>query len=299
MATVTAFTAERTLAIENKRVDSAAVVGDELILTRKDGTTLNAGNVRGPQGSTGPQGIPGPSLPPGTIISGRWAGEGFPVGYIGMIGQTVANGAIDFPDLAAAWPEWVDGTTDLAIPNMTGATLVGVSQPNGYVSGSMTHQLTEQNLPPHTHSSTHNHAMNHTHGTGSVTGGSHGHILNGSVSNGQAEHTHAAGTNAGEFIVRDTAYTSGFAIPYNTAQTNGVSPIAIEVFASTTPALSTHAHPDTFAVQTSTSHSHSVTIPAWNGVTSDRTMATDEGFGISEPVDHTPRNLGVRFAVKT
>lgn len=36
------------------------VVGDDLILERVDGSTTNAGNVRGPEGDQGPQGDPGP-----------------------------------------------------------------------------------------------------------------------------------------------------------------------------------------------------------------------------------------------
>lgn len=47
MSTVTGFTAERMLAIENGTVVDGSVVGDNLILTTKDGTPIDAGNVRG------------------------------------------------------------------------------------------------------------------------------------------------------------------------------------------------------------------------------------------------------------
>lgn len=40
---------------------SATVTGDNLIITRTDSTTFNAGNVRGPQGDQGIQGIQGPT----------------------------------------------------------------------------------------------------------------------------------------------------------------------------------------------------------------------------------------------
>lgn len=53
MATVTGFTSGRMLAIEAGSVVSGAVSGDNLILTKHDGSTINAGNVRGPQGVTG------------------------------------------------------------------------------------------------------------------------------------------------------------------------------------------------------------------------------------------------------
>ena len=59
MATVTGFTAERMLQIENTTVVDGDVVGDNLILLQRDGTQINAGNVRGPQGIQGPPGTPG------------------------------------------------------------------------------------------------------------------------------------------------------------------------------------------------------------------------------------------------
>mgnify|MGYP000847491596 FL=1 len=56
MAAVTGFTAARMLQIENAAITGGAIVGDNLILTRHDTTTVNAGNVRGPQGNVGPTG---------------------------------------------------------------------------------------------------------------------------------------------------------------------------------------------------------------------------------------------------
>lgn len=47
MPAVTVFTAARMLAIEGASVVSGAVSGDNLILTKRDGSTINAGNVRG------------------------------------------------------------------------------------------------------------------------------------------------------------------------------------------------------------------------------------------------------------
>lgn len=53
MATVTVLTAEKMLEIEAASVVDGDVSGDNLILTRHDGTEINAGNVRGPQGPQG------------------------------------------------------------------------------------------------------------------------------------------------------------------------------------------------------------------------------------------------------
>lgn len=54
MASVTGYTAARMQEIEDQAIVTGAVVGDNLVLTRYDGGTINAGNVRGPIGNTGP-----------------------------------------------------------------------------------------------------------------------------------------------------------------------------------------------------------------------------------------------------
>lgn len=53
MATVTAYTAERTKQIEDSSVTNGTVSGSNLILIRHDGTQINAGPVIGPQGIPG------------------------------------------------------------------------------------------------------------------------------------------------------------------------------------------------------------------------------------------------------
>lgn len=69
MATVTGFTAERMLVIENETVVDGEVVGNNLHLLRRDGISIDAGNVRGPTGATGPQGTPGTNGKDGVIQS--------------------------------------------------------------------------------------------------------------------------------------------------------------------------------------------------------------------------------------
>lgn len=58
MATVTGFTAARMLVIENETVVDGEVQGDNLILMTREGTPIDAGNVRGPQGPKGDAGAP-------------------------------------------------------------------------------------------------------------------------------------------------------------------------------------------------------------------------------------------------
>ena len=57
MAEVTGFTADRMRVIENTTVVDGEVQGDNLILVTREGTPIDAGNVRGPQGI---QGVAGP-----------------------------------------------------------------------------------------------------------------------------------------------------------------------------------------------------------------------------------------------
>lgn len=68
MATVTSLTAARMLASEANTIISGEVVGDDLILEKQGGSTVNAGNVRGPEGDAGPTGDEGPQGPRGTQI---------------------------------------------------------------------------------------------------------------------------------------------------------------------------------------------------------------------------------------
>lgn len=86
MATVTGFTAERMLVIENETVVDGEVVGDNLHLLRRDGVPIDAGNVRGATGATGPKGDPGTN---GTNGTNGKDGLGVPLG--GLAGQLLAK----------------------------------------------------------------------------------------------------------------------------------------------------------------------------------------------------------------
>lgn len=56
MTEITGLTAARMLEIEANSVVDGNIVVDDLILTKHDGSTINAGNVRGPIGPEGPEG---------------------------------------------------------------------------------------------------------------------------------------------------------------------------------------------------------------------------------------------------
>jgi hypothetical protein len=134
MATVTGFTAERMLVIENETVIDGEVQGDNLILQQRGGTQIDAGNVRGPKGDKGDTGTPGVvtsvndlSIP--AIYSPRqfdtktdldaWATA--PVGSVAVVrddtntiwekdsvGWFIVNGVRIFADVAERDARWVN-----------------------------------------------------------------------------------------------------------------------------------------------------------------------------------------------
>jgi microcystin-dependent protein len=132
MATVTGLTADRMLEIEAASIIDGEIVDGKLILTKHDGTQIDAGNVEGPAGPPGPQGfssIPGEvKLWPGSVLPdpavyGNW---------------TWANGGIfndaDHPKAAAnISPTWKTahglpdpGAGKFRVPDLRGVTPVGL-----------------------------------------------------------------------------------------------------------------------------------------------------------------------------
>lgn len=57
MATITGLTAERMIEIEDASIVDGEILGGHLILTRHDGTQIDAGSVIGPEGPEGPPNI--------------------------------------------------------------------------------------------------------------------------------------------------------------------------------------------------------------------------------------------------
>lgn len=100
MATVTGYTAARMKTIEDTAVVDGIVSGDELILIRHNGTTIDAGSVRGPQGIQGPGGgdlAPVMELlcPVGTMVP--FGGVAEPTGWLICDGRSLLRS--DYQDL--------------------------------------------------------------------------------------------------------------------------------------------------------------------------------------------------------
>jgi hypothetical protein len=99
MATVTVYTSARMAAIEANAIVSGAVVGNDLILTKYNAATINAGNVRGAQGIQGNTGLTGEVSNAtlastiaalkltvyGAVNHGATAGTARPTGFFGII----------------------------------------------------------------------------------------------------------------------------------------------------------------------------------------------------------------------
>lgn len=172
MATVTGLTAERMLEIEGASVISGEIVGDNLILTKFDETTVDAGYVRGPQG---PMGL-GPGMIPGEVR--LWSGSILPDpdDYATWVW---ANGAaylaVEHPladtYIDDAWRTF-DGAADpgagyFRVPDLRGLVPAGLDQmPSGAaagrleravaivlagVSGEEEHIITVPEMPSHNH----------------------------------------------------------------------------------------------------------------------------------------------------
>jgi microcystin-dependent protein len=140
MATITGLTAARMIEIEDASVVDGEIVGGNLILTRHDGTTINAGPVVGPTGPTGPMGPVGFNAIPGEIK--LWSGTTLP--DLGSYGKWVfANGAsyssATYPEASAnihsSWKTF-DGASDpgggnFRVPDLRGLVPAGLDQMPG------------------------------------------------------------------------------------------------------------------------------------------------------------------------
>jgi hypothetical protein len=114
MTTVTSLTADRMLAIEAASVVDGDVVGDNLILTKHDGSQINAGSVRGPQGAPGPMGTMLPVVTAQPILD---------VGAINQIRAGRQLTAADFTNMGLSAPLGLWNLSDLTDVSGNGRNL--------------------------------------------------------------------------------------------------------------------------------------------------------------------------------
>ena len=133
MATVTVLTAARMLAIEAASVVSGAISGDNLILTKYDGSTINAGNVRGTSGTNGTNGTSYTVGDPIYTIARNATGSTIPKGsvvYISGSNGTHPNISLARADAESTSARTLGFTAAAIANNATGSVMV-----SGYLDG--------------------------------------------------------------------------------------------------------------------------------------------------------------------
>lgn len=137
MATITGLTAERMLEIEGQTVISGEIVGNHLILTKFDGTTVDTGVLPpGPQGPVGPAGglIPGEiRIWPGGVLPavaeyGKWVWADGAVYAVATYPKAAANIGAQWRTFAGASDP---GAPNFRVPDVRGLTPAGMDQMPG------------------------------------------------------------------------------------------------------------------------------------------------------------------------
>ncbi len=198
MASVTGYTAQRMKSIEDNTVVSGSISGDNLILTKYNGTTITAGNVRGATGATGATGdvslaMLKAAVPAGEVII--WLFAATPSGWLPLEGQTVTSASTLYPDLWAAAPTaWKSGTS-LIMPDLRGRFMVGQNTADASFDVLLKKDGTKNLVAV-----AHNHAIDmHSHGIPD-----HNHNIDTHVHT-TADHTHTVGTDSFQMVYRAPA----------------------------------------------------------------------------------------------
>lgn len=225
MGSITGYTAERMKAIEDSSIVSGQIVGDNLILTRFNQTTVNAGNVRGAVGPIGPAGDVNMSqlnaaVPAGSIT--MYAFSTVPSGWLPLEGQNVANGQSLYPALWAVAPaSWKSGST-LILPDMRGRTPFGLNTSDTVFDTLWKFGGSKDAIAvAHTHTiAAHTHTLpNHIHTVTTHTPAAHQHTFTG---------TTGITSTGSDLVTRlSTPVNGGFASgrymnPWNAAGTNAL-----------------------------------------------------------------------------
>ena len=299
MTTVTGFTAERMLAIENSTIQSGLIVGDDLILRRKDGTDINAGNVRGPVGPVGPA---GPTNPSGMIM--MFGGDIAPAGYLLCQGQSLSRTGYATLFAAISTKYGSVDANSFSLPDLRSRMPVGLgaatwSDALGEIGGSANSQpISHQHTLP-----SHQHGMNHDHGaawTSNVRndhshGMSHSHPDVWSSVQGSHYHTPIYGGQFVEWNPTD---------PVGTLRWGTIADLPVRTY-SVDANAGDHQHVvSTPPFYGSTEnygwdHSHTASVPAFAGSTAAGGNVTSNASGVDGTNMNLPPYIVLNFIIKT
>lgn len=296
MATITGYTAARMKAIEDAVIVDGDVVGDNLILTRYDGGTINAGSVRGATGSTGPTGEVTTaamnaaltslesdlqadivaSMPVGSMT--MYAGTTAPTNWLLAQGQSISRTtyATLFTLIGTTYGS-VDGSS-FNIPDFRGRFPVGVGTEAWHnalnkkggskdaVVVSHSHTMNHDHPSTTTSSDTHSHSANHNHTASSAGGGDHAHLFN------TRDNMNAGGSVGDPMISNSTGTASLRGTTQSGTHTHGVTV-------------------NTATVSTGTdAHTHTLDVPNYTGSTSTTGSSATEA--------NLPPFIAINFMIK-
>lgn len=224
MATINGLTAERLLQLEADTVIGGHVDGDNLILEQHDGSTINAGSVRGfpsdiDMALFNPPGVPVPYM-----------GAAAPTGW-GLCDAATEYDGATYPELAALFDvgtSCINGASTAGkfrLPNLKGRVLVGrdpavAAFDTLHETGGSKDAVVVQHNHPHDHGGStdasgdpHDHDFSHTHGANAEVGTGNQIALTDGV----------AGVASGTDYTRVTGYTGGTTQPSPDATTGPAS----------------------------------------------------------------------------
>lgn len=149
MGSVTGLTAARMLAIEAACIVDGDVVGDDLILTKHDGSTIDAGVVKNWD-----------APPIGGVLA--WTRKNLPSGgdYVLADGATLTQDAypeghaVAVAEVALGNNLWTVSGSNFTVPDLRDRFILGKGATYNVLnarSGAATHTLTAAEIPAHTH----------------------------------------------------------------------------------------------------------------------------------------------------
>lgn len=153
MVTINGYTAEHMQEIEDTCIVDGTITGDNLILSQRDGTPIDAGNVRGPTGSPGATLAQLDARVPVGVINDYIGTTAPNANWLLMSGQTIVGGQTTYAALWALLPSSMKSGSNIVMPDTRGRVSVGYNTGDidfndiGDSGGAKGHVLSQSELP--------------------------------------------------------------------------------------------------------------------------------------------------------